>query len=229
MTEKLTIALGGDERALDYKDALHTYLVRTPVARVIDVGADREDPAGYPHVAVDAAELVASGEADRALIFCGTGLGVAISANTVPGIRAVTAHDPVSVDGAIKINNAQVLTMGALIVGLGLAHTLVDQWLDLRDVPDPPGLPWWAPWTSTSGSTAQFPAEMCPRPRSGSDGSSRQANGPGATRVVGEPTSRQRLGGCAGAAPPSPGQRGAGVRTATAACRVWSAQRRSCV
>ncbi|MFG2527029.1 RpiB/LacA/LacB family sugar-phosphate isomerase [Streptomyces sp. NPDC048516] len=142
MTQKLTIALGGDERALDYKDALRTYLAKDPrVTRVIDVGADRADPAGYPHVAVDAAQLVASGEADRALVFCGTGLGVAISANTVPGIRAVTAHDPVSIDGAIKINNAQVLTMGSLIIGLGLVHTLVDQWLDLRYDPDSP----WAP------------------------------------------------------------------------------------
>jgi ribose 5-phosphate isomerase B len=76
----------------------------------VDVGVIHdEDQTAYPHVAVDAAKLIASGEADRALLICGTGLGVAISANKVPGIRAVTAHDSFSVERAVLSNDAQVL------------------------------------------------------------------------------------------------------------------------
>lgn len=71
-------------------------------------------------------------QADRALLICGTGLGVAISANKVPGIRAVTAHDSYSVERAILSNDAQVLCMGQRVVGLELAKQLVGQWLGYR-------------------------------------------------------------------------------------------------
>jgi ribose 5-phosphate isomerase B len=83
-------------------------------------------------VAVDAARRVATGEADRALLFCGTGLGVAIAANKVPGIRAVTAHDSYSVERAVLSNNAQVLAMGQRVIGLELAKRLVGEWLGYR-------------------------------------------------------------------------------------------------
>lgn len=76
-----------------------------------------------------AAELIRDGKADRALLICGTGLGVAISANKVQGIRAVTAHDSFSVERAILSNNAQVLTMGERVVGLELARRLAKEWL----------------------------------------------------------------------------------------------------
>lgn len=69
------------------------------------------------------------GKADRALLICGTGLGVAISANKVKGIRAVTAHDSFSVERAVLSNNAQVLTMGERVVGLELARRLAGEWL----------------------------------------------------------------------------------------------------
>ena len=87
-------------------------------------------PDGRAGVAVDAARKVASGEADRALLICGTGLGVAISANKVPGIRAVTAHDSYSVERSVLSNNAQVLTLGQRVIGLELAKSLVSAWLD---------------------------------------------------------------------------------------------------
>ncbi|MBO0518373.1 RpiB/LacA/LacB family sugar-phosphate isomerase, partial [Streptomyces beijiangensis] len=83
----------------------------------------------YPHVAVDAARLVADGSFDRALLVCGTGLGVAISANKVPGIRAVTAHDSFSVERAVLSNDAQVLCLGQRVIGLELARRLVREWL----------------------------------------------------------------------------------------------------
>ena len=74
--------------------------------------------------------MVAAGEADRALLVCGTGLGVAISANKVPGIRAVTAHDSFSVERSVLSNDAQVLCFGQRVVGVGLARRLAREWLD---------------------------------------------------------------------------------------------------
>ena len=72
---------------------------------------------------------MAAGDADRALLVCGTGLGVAISANKVPGIRAVTAHDSFSVERSVLSNNAQVLTFGQRVIGLELARRLAREWL----------------------------------------------------------------------------------------------------
>jgi ribose 5-phosphate isomerase B len=71
-------------------------------------------------------------QADRALLICGTGLGVAIAANKVPGIRAVTAHDPYSVERSVLSNNAQVLCFGQRVIGLELAKMLVRNWVGLR-------------------------------------------------------------------------------------------------
>lgn len=86
-------------------------------------------PTAYPHTAVNAAKKIAAGEADRGLFICGTGLGVAISANKVKGIRAVTAHDPFSVERSVLSNDAQVLCMGQRVVGIELARNLAKQWL----------------------------------------------------------------------------------------------------
>lgn len=76
--------------------------------------------------------MVANGQADRALLVCGTGLGVAIAANKVPGVRAVTAHDSFSVERSVLSNNAQVLTFGQRVVGLELARRLAREWLTYR-------------------------------------------------------------------------------------------------
>ncbi|KAJ7675432.1 ribose 5-phosphate isomerase [Mycena rosella] len=99
------------------------------VSEVIDVGVNGDEKTAYPHVAVTAARKIASGDADRALLICGTGLGVAISANKVAGIRAVTAHDSFSVERAVLSNDAQVLCMGQRVVGIELARRLAKEWL----------------------------------------------------------------------------------------------------
>jgi len=78
------------------------------------------------------AQLVANGSVDRALLVCGTGLGVAISANKIPGIRAVTAHDSYSVERSVLSNDAQVLCLGERVVGLELARRLAAEWLGYR-------------------------------------------------------------------------------------------------
>jgi ribose 5-phosphate isomerase B len=127
---KLRIVVGSDDAGLRYKDALAADLAADDrVAEVIDVGVDADEDTSYPHVAVAAARLIVAGEADRALLVCGTGLGVAISANKIDGIRAVTAHDSYSVERAVLSNNAQVLCFGERVVGLELARRLAADWL----------------------------------------------------------------------------------------------------
>ncbi|NGO73777.1 ribose-5-phosphate isomerase [Streptomyces boncukensis] len=129
----LHVVVGCDDAGLEYKEALKNDLKGDPrVAEVTDVGVGSDEHTAYPHVAVEAARRVADGAADRALLVCGTGLGVAISANKVPGIRAVTAHDSYSVRRSVLSNNAQVLCFGQRVIGLELARTLLDEWLGLR-------------------------------------------------------------------------------------------------
>ena len=133
MTDTLRIVIGSDDAGFDYKEVLKKDLEQSDgVASVVDVGVNADGHTAYPKVAIAAAELVAKGEADRALLICGTGLGVAISANKVAGIRAVTAHDSFSVERAVLSNNAQVLTMGQRVVGIELARRLVREWLTYR-------------------------------------------------------------------------------------------------
>jgi ribose 5-phosphate isomerase B len=73
--------------------------------------------------------MIRDGVADRAILFCGTGIGVAIAANKVTGIRAATAHDSFSVERSVLSNNCQVLTMGQRVVGLELARRLAREWV----------------------------------------------------------------------------------------------------
>ncbi|ROP65399.1 ribose-5-phosphate isomerase [Curtobacterium sp. PhB115] len=128
MTYRLVI--GSDDAGFDYKEIIKQDLLADErVSDVTDVGVDADGHTAYPHVAVDAARLVANGEADRAILICGTGLGVAIAANKVPGIRAVTAHDSFSVERSILSNDAQVLCMGQRVVGVEVARRMAKEWL----------------------------------------------------------------------------------------------------
>lgn len=129
-TTALRIVVGSDDAGFTYKEQLKADLLASDlVVSVVDVGVDADSHTSYPTVAIAAAEMVAAGLADRALLVCGTGLGVAISANKVRGIRAVTAHDSYSVERAVLSNNAQVLTFGQRVVGLELARRLTREWL----------------------------------------------------------------------------------------------------
>jgi ribose 5-phosphate isomerase B len=127
---KWRIVVGSDEAGYDYKETLKRDLEANGlVASVVDVGVGADGRTAYPHIAVNAARMVAEGKADRALLVCGTGLGVAIAANKVHGIRAVTAHDSFSVERSVLSNNAQVLCFGQRVVGLELARRLAKEWL----------------------------------------------------------------------------------------------------
>lgn len=130
MKDGLRIVVGSDDAGFSYKEQIKADLNSDPrVASVVDVGVHAGEATAYPVVAIAAAEKVAAGEADRALLVCGTGLGVAIAANKVAGVRAVTAHDSYSVERAILSNNAQVLCLGERVVGIELARRLVHEWL----------------------------------------------------------------------------------------------------
>lgn len=132
-TTPLRLVVGSDDAGLAYKDAIKADLEADPrVAEVIDVGVTGTGEANYPSIAIAAAEKIMAGEADRAVLICGTGLGVAIAANKVPGIRAVTAHDSYSVERSILSNDCQVLCMGQRVVGLELARRLAEEWLGYR-------------------------------------------------------------------------------------------------
>lgn len=128
MTFRLVI--GSDDAGFDYKERIKADLLADErVSEVVDVGVDADGHTNYPTIATTAAERVATGLADRVVLICGTGLGVAIAANKVAGIRAVTAHDSFSVERSVLSNDAQVLCMGQRVVGIELARRLVREWL----------------------------------------------------------------------------------------------------
>ena len=137
MTNRWRVVVGCDDAGVEYKARLKADLEADDrVSEVIDVGVGDDEHTAYPHVAVAAARLIADGRADRGLLICGTGLGVAISANKVKGVRAVTAHDGYSVERAVMSNNAQVLCMGQRVIGIELARRLAREWLGYQFDPE---------------------------------------------------------------------------------------------
>ena len=122
------IAVGSDDAGYQLKEALKAYLESAGYV-VSDYGSESSDPTDYPDVALAVARAVARGEHDRAVLVCGTGIGMAIAANKVPGVYAAVAHDAYSAAKARSSNNAQVLTLGARVVAPELAKTLLDVWL----------------------------------------------------------------------------------------------------
>jgi ribose 5-phosphate isomerase B len=123
------ILIGSDHIGYSLKENLKEYLVELG-HEVVDLGCgDSGTPVDYPDVAAVLAERIAAGETDRGILICGTGIGMAITANKVPGVRAACCHDPYSAERARKSNDAQVITMGSQIVAPTLARLLIDHWL----------------------------------------------------------------------------------------------------
>ncbi len=122
------IAVGSDDAGFELKEELRRHL-EAQGYEVTDYGCHSAEPVDYPDVAIEVATAVAAGRHDRAVLVCGTGIGMAIAANKVPGVYAANAHDPYSAARARMSNNAQVLSLGARVVGTELARTLVDVWL----------------------------------------------------------------------------------------------------
>jgi ribose 5-phosphate isomerase B len=124
------ILIGADDAGLDLLDIIATDLTargeRVEIVRPADIGPEAID---YPDVAERVAVAIRDGRSDRAILICGTGIGMAIAANKVAGVRAALAHDVYSAERARKSNNAQILTLGARVIGPESAKTVVHAWL----------------------------------------------------------------------------------------------------
>lgn len=124
----MKIAIGCDEAAYSLKIQLVQYLTEKGV-QVDDFGAAKGEVILYPDVAYKVADEVAKGNYERAILVCGTGIGMSICANKVPGVRAAVCHDPFSTERSRKSNDAQIMCMGERVIGVELAKYLVDIWL----------------------------------------------------------------------------------------------------
>jgi len=125
----MKIAIGSDEAAFAFKEAMKSFLIEKGY-KVIDKGVYDTTPVLYPDIAVKVSESILKGEAERGALFCGTGIGMAITANKVPGIRAAVCHDSFSAERARKSNDAQIICMGARVIGIELAKQLMSIWLE---------------------------------------------------------------------------------------------------
>ncbi len=129
-TGKYVLAVGADNAGAALKNLIKDALANDERVEIVDFGVpDAGDDTAYPHIGLRVAQAIAANEARRGLLVCGTGIGMAISANKVPGIRATVAHDSYSVERSVLSNNCQVLTLGARVIGPELAVRLVKEWL----------------------------------------------------------------------------------------------------
>lgn len=127
----MRISLGCDEAAYELKMEIKARLKELGHT-VIDNGADAGETVLYPDVAVRTCERVVNKECDRGILVCGTGIGMAMTANKVPGIRAAVCHDPFSTERSILSNDGNVMCMGARVVAPQLALYLLDLWMGLE-------------------------------------------------------------------------------------------------
>ena len=128
---RLRVALGADHGGFLLKNELRERLQRR--YEVLDLGAHTLDPADdYPDFAEAIAQAVASGQAERGIIICGSGVGACIAANKVPGIRACLCHDTYSAHQGVEHDDMNVLCLGARVIGLELAVELATTFLNAR-------------------------------------------------------------------------------------------------
>ena len=126
----MKIAIGGDSAGLPLIEVIAKHLASKPGLEVTDLSPGKDNSKEfYASTAERVATAIAAGKFARGILACGTGIGVAMSANKVPGIRAAQTHDTYSAERAVKSNNAHIITMGARVIGPELAKSIVDAWL----------------------------------------------------------------------------------------------------
>jgi ribose 5-phosphate isomerase B len=131
--QRIVLALGADNAGAELKNLIKNQLEAESLFELVDFGVpDAADSTAYPYVGLEVAQAIARGDAQRGILICGTGIGMAITANKVPGIRATVAHDSYSVERSVLSNNCQILTLGARVIGAELASRLVREWLALE-------------------------------------------------------------------------------------------------
>jgi ribose 5-phosphate isomerase B len=122
------IAIGADDAAVELKAQIVKHLESKGIP-VHDYGVFSADPMLYPDIALEVAQSVADGKHERGILMCGTGIGVCITANKVPGIRAAVCHDLYSAERSRMSNDCQIMTLGSRVIAPELAKSLVDVWL----------------------------------------------------------------------------------------------------
>ena len=123
------LVIGSDHGGLSLKSILSDYLKERNI-EVIDAGTAGDASVDYPDFGLKVAELVAAGKADSGILVCGTGIGMSIAANKVPGIRAALVTDPFMARMAKEHNNANILVLGGRVLDDQQARELVATWLD---------------------------------------------------------------------------------------------------
>ena len=126
--QEISIIIGADHLGLPLKNTIKEHLLKNNY-KIEDLGVNTDDMVDYPDIGEKLAKKIASMPGHRGILFCGTGAGMAIVANKIPGVRAVCINDPYTAERAIASNNAQVVTLGSLIIGPEVAKKLVDIWL----------------------------------------------------------------------------------------------------
>ncbi len=122
----MKIAIGCDHAGIDYKEAIKHHLLTTLNPQIIDVGTFSTESVDYPDFGKKVGETVASGEANKGIVICGTGIGISIAANKVNGIRAALCYDLYTATMARQHNDANVLALGARTTPIDVAYTLID-------------------------------------------------------------------------------------------------------
>ena len=122
------VAIGTDHGGVDLKEILKKDLIENGYD-VIDLGTHTKDSVDYPDIALSVAELVAEGKAWRGVIIDGAGIGSCMAANKVPGVRAAMCYDYATAVNSREHNNANVLTLGAGLIGINLAKQILNTWL----------------------------------------------------------------------------------------------------
>jgi len=124
----MKVVIGCDHGAFQMKEALKEYLSEKEI-EVLDVGTHSEDSVDYPEFSRKVCNAVLEGKGEKGIVLCGTGIGVSIAANKVKGIRCALCSEPYSAKMTRAHNDANVLAMGARVVGIELAKMIVDTFL----------------------------------------------------------------------------------------------------
>ena len=125
----MKIAIGNDHVAVDMKLEIKAFLEEKGI-EVIDVGTQERTSFPYPISGYRVARLVADGKADGGVLICGTGVGISLAANQVPGIRACVCSDPYTAKLSKQHNNTNIIAFGARVIGPELAKMIVEEWLN---------------------------------------------------------------------------------------------------
>ena len=127
----MKIGIGNDHAAVDMKFQIKEYLEQKG-HEIVNFGTDKNESCNYPEFGKAVADAVAGKEVDLGILICGTGVGISLAANKVKGIRAVVCSEPVTARLSKEHNNTNILAFGARIVGMEMAKSIVDAWLDAR-------------------------------------------------------------------------------------------------